>query len=178
MPACDITWYDGVENLPPVPEGYFSVNAAVDNNIPPHGGVNQQGDAPRARTGQQKMPGAGKIIFSKELTFKGGTHSAPLSIIPESKAKEMASKLPVVPESPSDHYVNFLKACMGEEKTRSPFPVFAPLAQIFSLGIIALRRNKKLIFNRDTKEIVNDKFANSMLTDRPPRKGWESYYIS
>jgi len=178
MPACDITWYDGVENLPPVPEGYFSVNAAVDNNIPPPGGVNQQGGAPQARTGQQKMPGAGKIIFSKELTFKGGTHSAPLSIIPESKAKEMASKLPVVPESPSDHYVNFLKACMGEEKTRSPFPVFAPLAQIFSLGIIALRRNKKLIFNRDTKEIVNDKFANSMMTDRPPRKGWESYYIS
>ncbi len=178
MPACDITWYDGVENLPPVPEGYFSVNAAVDNNIPPPGGVNQQRGAPQARTGQQKMPGAGKIIFSKELTFKGGTHSAPLSIIPESKAKEMASKLPVVPESPSDHYVNFLKACMGEEKTRSPFPVFAPLAQIFSLGIIALRRNKKLIFNRDTKEIVNDKFANSMMTDRPPRKGWESYYIS
>jgi predicted dehydrogenase len=178
MPACDITWYDGVENLPPVPEGYFSVNAAVDNNIPPPGGVNQQGAAPQARTGQQKMPGAGKIIFSKELMFKGGTHSAPLSIIPESKAKEMASKLPVVPESPSDHYVNFLKACMGEEKTRSPFPVFAPLAQIFSLGIIALRRNKKLIFNRDTKEIVNDKFANSMLTDRPPRKGWEGYYIS
>ena len=88
----------------------------------------------------------------------------------------MASKLPVVPESPSNHYVNFLKACMGDEKTRSPFRTFAPLAQIFSLGIIALRRNRKLIFNRDTKEIVNDKFANSMLTDRPPRRGWESCY--
>jgi hypothetical protein len=108
--------------------------------------------------------------------FKGGTHSAPLSIIPEAKAKDMASKLPVVPKSPSDHYVNFLKACMGEEKTRSPFQTFAPLAQLFSLGIIAMRRNKKLIFNRDTKEITNDKFANSLLTDRPPRKGWESYY--
>ena len=174
MPPCDITWYDGVQNLPPVPDGYFSVNAATDNTIPPPGGVSQQAAAPKGN--QQKIPQAGKIIFSKELMFKGGTHSAPLSIIPEAKAKEMAPKLPVVPKSPSDHYVNFLKACMGEEKTRSPFQTFAPLAQIFSLGIIAMRRNKKLIFNRDTKEITNDKFANSLLTDRPPRRGWESYY--
>jgi len=174
MPPVDITWYDGVKNLPPVPEGYFSVNAVTDNTIPPPGGVPQQ--APAQQASQQRIPQAGKIIYSNELMFKGGTHSAPLSIIPEAKAKEMASKLPVVPKSPSDHYVNFLKACMGEEKTRSPFQTFAPLAQLFSLGIIAMRRNKKLIFNRDTKEITNDKFANSLLTDRPPRKGWESYY--
>lgn len=172
MPPCDITWYDGVENLPPLPEGYDSVTATVDNTIPPPGGVTQQ----PAQRQQPRRPQSGKVIYSKELTFKGGTHSAPLFIIPEEKARTMASKLPVVPESPSNHYVNFLKACMGEEKTRSPFPVFAPLAQIFSLGIIAMRRNTKLIFNRDTKEIVNDRFANSMLTDRPPRKGWESYY--
>lgn len=170
MPACDITWYDGVENLPPFPEGYDSVTASVDNTIPPPGG------ASAAPARQSRRPQSGKIIYSKELTFKGGTHSAPLFIIPEAKAKEMASKLPVVPKSPSDHYVNFLKACLGEEKTRSPFQTFAPLAQIFSLGIIAIRRNKKLIFNRETKEITNDRFANSLLTDRPPRKGWESYY--
>lgn len=175
MPACDITWYDGVENLPPLPDGYFSVDAATDNTIPPPGGVTQQA-RPQQQGGQPRRPQAGKIIFSKELTFKGGTHSAPLSIIPEVKAKEMASVLPQYPESPSNHYVNFLKACLGEEKTRSPFQTFAPLAQLFSLGIIAIRRNQKLIFNRDTKEIINDKFANSMLTDRPPRKGWESYY--
>jgi predicted dehydrogenase len=175
MPACDIIWYDGVENLPPLPEGYFSVNAAEDNSIPPPGGVPQQA-RPQQQSGQQRRPGAGKVIYSKELTFKGGTHSAPLFIIPADKAKEMAPKLPTYPESPSNHYVNFLKACMGEEKTRSPFQIFAPLAQIFSLGIIAIRRNRKLIFNRDTKEIANDKFANAMLADKPPRKGWESYY--
>ncbi|HLP73034.1 MAG TPA: Gfo/Idh/MocA family oxidoreductase [Bacteroidales bacterium] len=176
MPPVDITWYDGVENLPPLPEGYFSVEASTDNTIPPPGGVPAQADKPASTGRLQKRPQSGKIIYSKELTFKGGTHSAPLFIIPAEKAKEMASKLPEVPKSPSSHYVNFLKACMGEEKTRSPFPVFAPLAQIFSLGIIAIRRNKKLIFNRDTKEITNDKFANSLLTDKPPRKGWESYY--
>lgn len=170
MPACDITWYDGVANLPPLPEGYDTVNASVDNTIPPPGGV-PQNTRPQAR-----RPSAGKVIYSKELTFKGGTHSAPLFIIPAEKAKEMASKLPTYPESPSNHYENFLKACLGDEKARSPFQTFAPLAQIFSLGIIAIRRNKKLVFNRETKEIVNDKFANAMLTDKAPRKGWESYY--
>jgi predicted dehydrogenase len=171
MPPVDITWYDGVANLPPFPEGYDSVSASVDNTIPPPGGVPQQ-----AKPSQPRRPQSGKVIYSKELTFKGGTHSAPLSIIPADKAKEMAPKLPQVPASPSDHYVNFLKACLGEEKTRSPFPVFAPLAQIFSLGIIAMRRRTKLVFDRNTKEIVNDKFANALLADRPPRKGWESYY--
>jgi predicted dehydrogenase len=171
MPPVDISWYDGVANLPPLPEGYDTVTATVDNSIPPPGGVPQQ-----TKQSQPRRPQSGKVIYSKELTFKGGTHSAPLFIIPDAKAKEMASKLPVVPKSPSDHYVNFLKACMGEEKTRSPFQLFAPLSQIFSLGIIAMRRNTKLVFNRDTKEITNDKFANSMLTYGPPRKGWESYY--
>lgn len=171
MPPVEITWYDGVKNLPPLPEGYDTVTATVDNTIPPPGGVPQQ-----QQRATPRRPQSGKVIYSKDLTFKGGTHSAPLFIIPEAKAKEMSSKLPEVPESPSNHYVNFLKACMGQEKTRSPFEIFAPLSQVFSLGIIAMRRNKKLIFNRDTKEIVNDRFANSMLTDRPPRQGWESYY--
>lgn len=191
MPPLDITWYDGVENLPTFPEGYDTVTAAVDRSIPPPGGTQEQGGAARTRQGQPagvqqgrqpqqggqpRRPASGKIIYSKELTFKGGTHAAPLFIIPEEKAKQIAPRLPQVPESPSNHYVNFLKACMGLEKTRSSFQTFAPLAQLFSLGIIAIRRNNKLIFNRETREIVNDKFANSMLTDRPPRKGWESYY--
>lgn len=177
MPPVDITWYDGVENLPPLPEGYFSVTATVDNTIPPPGGQ-PRGDRPQSagtlRT--QKRPQSGKIIYSDELTFKGGTHSAPLFIIPEAKAKEMASKLPDYPKNQSNHYVNFLKAVQGEEKTRSPFQTFAPLSELFSLGIIAIRRNKKLILNRETKEIINDPFANAMLADRPPRKGWECYY--
>lgn len=178
MPPCDITWYDGVENTPPFPEGYESVEATVDNTIPPPGGASAQGNqaagAPRPQ--RRRRNTAGKIIYSKELTFKGGTHSAPLFIIPEEKAKEMASQLPEYPESPSNHYENFLKACLGEEKTRSPFEIFAPLSQIFSLGVVAMRRNEKLIFDDRNKEIINDKFANSLLTDRPPRIGWESYY--
>ncbi len=165
MPPVDITWYDGVNNIPPIPAGYGGT-AALDPNIPP------------ASNGmiQPSKLNPGKIIYSKELTFKGGSHGSTLSIIPEEKAKEMASKLPVVPASPSNHYANYLKACMGQEKTRSPFAIAGPLSQIFSLGVMAQKLNTKLEFDRTTKKITNNKLANDLLVGLPPRKGWEQYY--
>ena len=118
----------------------------------------------------------GKIIYGKDLTFKGGSHGSTLSIIPADKAKDMASKLPEVPKSPSNHYANFLKACKGEEQTRSPFEIAGPLSQVFALGVMAQKLNTKLLFDRKTKQITNNKIANQLLTGLPPRKGWEQYY--
>lgn len=164
MPACDVTWYDGIDNLPPIPEGYGV--SELDPNIPP----------PSNGQIQPSKLNPGKIIYSKELTFKGGSHGSTLSIIPEEKAKEMASKLPDVPLSPSNHFENFLRACKGQEKTRSPFHIAGPLSQVFCLGVIAQRLNAKLQFDPKTKEITNNKIANQMLVDTPPRKGWEEYY--
>lgn len=164
MPPCDITWYDGVNNIPPVPEGYG--NVALDPNIPP---------ASNGKIQPAKL-NPGKIIYSKELTFKGGSHGSTLSIIPEEKAKEMASKLPEVPASPSNHYANYLKACMGQEQTRSPFEIAGPLSQVFCLGVMAQKLNTKLEFDRNTHKITNNSMANEMLTGLPPRKGWEQYY--
>ena len=165
MPALDITWYDGVDNLPPLPEGYGGATVA-DPNIPPPVGQRQQ---PREFT-------PGKIIYSKELTFKGGSHGSTLSIIPEAKAKEMESILPEVPKSPSNHYANFLLACQGKEKTRSPFEVSGPLSQVLCLGVIAQRIKTPLKFDTTTKQFTNNPFANTMLTGLPPRSGWEDYY--
>jgi len=88
----------------------------------------------------------------------------------------MESKLPVVPVSPSNHYANFLKACKGEEKTRSPFEIAGPLSQVFNLGVLAQQLNTKLEFDRETKQITNNKLANQMLVGAPPREGWEQYY--
>ena len=82
-----------------------------------------------------------------------------------------------MPESPSDHFENFLLACKGEEKTRSPFEVAGPLSQVFNLGVIAQRLNQKLEFDRETKQITNNVFANALLAGQPPRKGWEEYYL-
>lgn len=164
MPPVDITWYDGLDNLPPIPAGYGV--SGLDPNIP----TTNQVDVPSAKLNP------GKIIYSKDLIFKGGSHGSTLSIIPEEKAREMQNKLPEVPKSPSDHYKNFILACMGEEKTRSPFEINGILSQVFSLGVMAQRLNTQLFFDARTKQITNNPFANAMLTGIPPRKGWEQYY--
>ncbi|MBN1927758.1 MAG: gfo/Idh/MocA family oxidoreductase, partial [Prolixibacteraceae bacterium] len=164
MPPVDVTWYDGLDNIPPVPKGYGV--SEIDPDIPPA----SNGDV----TPTKLNPG--KIIYSNELIFKGGTHSATLSIIPKEKARDMQSRLPEVPESTSDHFKNFLLACKGQEKSRSPFEVAGPLSQVFSLGVAAQRLSTKLIFDRKTKKFINNKYANQMLEGAPPRKGWEEFY--
>ncbi|HEU5071064.1 MAG TPA: Gfo/Idh/MocA family oxidoreductase [Verrucomicrobiae bacterium] len=164
MPPLELTWYDGVKNLPPLPADFGG--AVVDPNIPPPTGGN---------VGLKSLP-PGKVIYGEGLTFKGGTHGSTLQIIPESKAKEMASKLPPVPKSPSNHFKNFLLACKGEEKCRSSFAVAGPLSQVLVLGVLAQRMNTNLKFDRATKQITNNKTANAFLVGPPPRKGWEEFY--
>lgn len=164
LPAVDVTWYDGLDNLPPIPEGYGV--SGLDPNIPP----------PSTGKVEPVKLNPGKIIYSKDLVFKGGSHASTLSIIPEEKAQQMANQLPEVPKTTSNHYANFLKACKGQEKTRSPFAVSGPLSQVFCLGVLAQRLNTKLEFDPATKTITNDAFANALLVGPPPRKEWEQYF--
>lgn len=164
MPPVVITWYDGVDNIPPVPEGYGKME--LDPNIPAVAG----GKIQPARLNP------GKEIYSKELTFKGGSHGSILTIIPDEKAKELEKSLPEVPKSTSNHFANFLLACQGKEQTRSPFEISGPLSQVFCLGVAAQRLNRKIVFDRDTKRVTNDAFADAFLIGEPPRKGWEDFY--
>ena len=164
MPPVEVTWYEGQKNIPPVPEGYGV--SELDPNIPP----------PSNGQIQPAQLNPGKIIYSKELTFKGGSHGSTLSIIPEEKAKEMASQLPEVPPSPSNHYKNFLLACKGQEETRSPFSIAGPLCQVFNLGVLAQRLNTKLLFDTKKQQITNNDTANKLLKEMTPRDGWEEFY--
>ncbi|MCK3683488.1 Gfo/Idh/MocA family oxidoreductase [Maribellus sp. YY47] len=164
MPALTISWYDGVNNLPELPENYGKSELA--SNIP------------AASTGQieKRNLNPGKIIYSKDLIFKGGSHGSTLTILPSDKAEKVMKHLPEVPESTSNHYKNFVLACKGEEKTRSPFEISGPLSQVFVLGTLAQRLNTKLKFDRETKQITNNSLANELLQGPPPRKGWEEFY--
>ncbi len=163
MPALDLTWYDGFNNRPKLPDSFGDYVRA--SNIPPPTAANAD---------TKRYPG--KVIYSKELTFKGGSHGSTLQIIPEDKAKDMASKLPFVPKSPSNHFENFLKSCKGEETCRSSFAVAGPLCQVMALGVLAQRLNTKLMFDSKTKQITNNKVGNQLLVGPPPRKDWEQFY--
>ncbi len=163
MPPVEVTWYDGMKNFPPLPNDFGE--AVVDKDIPPP--ANGKIDTKVA---------PGKVIYGEGLTFKGGSHSSALKIIPDSKAKEMASKLPEYSKKNSDHHKNFLLACKGKEQCRSSFDIAGPLSQVLVLGVIAQRLNTKLTFDRATKQITNNKIANDLLIGPPPRQGWEQYY--
>lgn len=164
MPPCDVTWYDGLDNLPPLPANYGA--SEYNPNVP----STNQGNTPVSKLNP------GKIIYGRDLTFKGGSHGSTLSMIPSANANDIMSSLPEVPKSPSNHYVNFLRACQGTEKTRSPFEINGVLSQVFCLGVIAQRLNDKLYFDPRTKQFTNNAFANALLSGMPPRKGWEDFY--
>ncbi len=149
MPPVAISWYDGVDNLPPRPDE-LAPEAKIEKN--------------------------GKIIYSKELVFKGGTHSDTLRIIPDQKMKDLGDKLPRITGKNSDHYANFLLSVKGTEETRSPFAISGPLTQVFCLGVLAQRLGGELVFDRATQQITNNPRANQLLVGPPPRVGWEQYY--
>ena len=166
MPPCEVNWFDGEDNFPPIPDGFGSLTT-TQSDVPASG---------QNVPGKDNKLSPGKIIYSPTLTFKGGSHGSTLQIIPEEKARAMASQLPEVPKSPSNHFANFLLACQGKEQTRSPFSVFGPMAQMFALGIIAIRTRSKIQFDPVTKSIRGNAFANALLAGNPPRKGWEEFY--
>jgi hypothetical protein len=58
----------------------------MDPNIPP----------PSSGVIQPSRLNPGKIIYSKELTFKGGSHGSTLSIIPEEKKELINTRVTVL----------------------------------------------------------------------------------
>lgn len=163
LPALELSWYEGFNNQPKHPD-YFGESVKAKDIPPPTAG----------NVSTKRYPG--KVIYGKDLVFKGGSHSAPLVIIPEDKAKDMASSLPEVPISPSNHFLNFVRACKGEESCRSSFKIAGPLCQVMALGVVAQRVNARLEFDINKKVITNHDLANQLLTGPPPRKNWEQYY--
>lgn len=162
LPPVELTWYDGQKNLPPLPADFGG--SVVDPNIPP----------PTTGKLDPKILAPGKVIYGEGHTFKGGSHASTLEIIPKDAAKDI--QLPEVAQSPSNHYLNLIRAIRGDEQCRSRFSVSGPLSQTMGLGVIAQRVNAKLHFDPVRKQITNHRIANELLKGAPPRRDWEEYY--
>ncbi|MGC6423954.1 MAG: Gfo/Idh/MocA family protein [Lentimonas sp.] len=161
LPACAVTWYDGQKNWP-----------KLESEL---GDLVTNPDTGKTYRDQPKLGGPGKILYSDDLVFQGGSHGRPLSIIPKEQFMDMRRSLPRFPQKNSNHYQNFLLACKGEEETRSPFKVGGELTQVFNLGVLAQRLGGEIHFDRETKTITNNAIAQALL-DPAPRKGWEQFY--
>jgi predicted dehydrogenase len=164
LPPVDLEWYDGRKNLPPLPENFGA--AVVDPNIPP----------PSAGSIDTKVTPPGKVIYGEGLTFKGGSHGSTLQILDSEAARDIASKLPAVPASSSNHFANFLLAAQGRETCRSNFAVAGPLCQAMALGVIAQRVNADLTFDPVKRRITNHSIANALLDGPIPRAEWTQFY--
>ncbi len=159
MPACEVVWHDGVDNIPDLPP--------VEGESPLR--FQQLEDPPR-----EVLP-PGKVIYGKDLVFQGNSHHQPLRIVPTDKFMEMRPILPRISGKNSNHYENFLLACLGEEEARSPFHVGGELTQVFNLGIICQRLGVELKFDPKKKEFVGNRDANKLLKSYPT-KDWAEYY--
>jgi len=161
-PAIDLDWYEGVNNLPPLPKGYKAFSWGDD--IPAAKGST-------ASAVKSVIPGK-YFSLSDGTIWEGASHSKPIVRCGDDNT------VPDYPTEGSDHYANFLLAVMGLEETRSPFSVTAPLSEVFCLGCIAQRLNRNIKFDPATKQIVGDSEANALLKGSAgtPRKGWEEFY--
>ena len=150
MPPVEVFWYDGVDNVPPLPKELGPGAIPTEKN--------------------------GKFIYGRTLTFRGGTHGDTLRILPDSRMEEMAASLPKIAGRSSDHFTNFVRACQGIEESRSPFTVSGPLTQVFLLGVIAQRLGGRLEFDAATRAFVGNPAATQLLAGPAPRPGWELFY--
>ncbi|TWU46936.1 Gfo/Idh/MocA family protein [Rubripirellula reticaptiva] len=126
-----------------------------------------------------KIGACGKAIFSDDLTFVGGTHSATLSIVGGDRLSDVKGNLPELPasETSTNHMDNFLRASAGlDPYCNSSFAVSGPLTQVFMLGCIAQRLGENLEFDAVKRQITNNARANDLLKGNAPRQGWEEYY--
>ncbi len=156
-----LEWYDGADNWPKLPKGFvFDVPDGIPKN-----------------SANVEDSSAKKLYPGKEMYCKDGTiwqslsHKHPLHIVGDFNAK-----LPDYPPETETHYRSFIRAVRGETKTTSPFEISGRISQLFTLGCIAQRVNRSIVFNRAKGEIVGDEYANYFIKGPRPRKGWEGYY--
>ena len=159
----DVTleWYEGLDNKPPLPEGF---RYADNKGLFPASTANDGLIDPPLKPGKE-------IYLADGTVWQGLSHSATLV-----RVGAQDEKVPAFEKAGSDHWRNFLLAVKGEEETRSPFRVTAPLSEIFCLGVIAQRLNRGFKFDPIAKKAVGDAEVGILLKGPAPREGWEEYY--
>jgi predicted dehydrogenase len=91
-------------------------------------------------------------------------------LIPESRMKENGPPPKTLPRSPG-HYVEWINACKGGEPAGANFDFAGPLTEAVLLGNIAIRTQKKLLWDGPNMTITNVSEANQYVNP-PYRSGW------
>jgi len=92
-------------------------------------------------------------------------------LIPESRQKAYGRPPKTLPRSPG-HYKEWVNACLGGPAAGADFVAHAGLlSEVCLLGNVAVRAQKKLLWDGANLKITNDEAANRLL-QREYRQGW------
>ncbi len=157
-PAVELTWRDGADCRPEVPEQYH---------------VKHKDGAVKA----PMLESAGTVLYREDgkLAITRGSHSGKSKIIPTEQSEANRDALNVR-DPKFNHGRSFTEACMGNDQTRSPFSIAGDLTKTLMLGVVCQRLNEELNFDRKKERFVNNDRANALLEGPKPRKGWEEFY--
>lgn len=122
----------------------------------------------RALLEGRKVSDQGSIYVGTDGVMYSPYIAMPI-LLPEAQFKDR--KLPK--QGGADHYLQFVEACRGKDKTSTPFAYSGPLTETVLLGCLATRFPlKTLDWDAANLRVVNEDAANQYVRRRY-RKGWE-----
>jgi predicted dehydrogenase len=125
-------------------------------------------DFVKSTLGDRKLNDQGSIYVGTEGVLYSPYIAEPMLLPAEKFASQKLSKVPG-----EDHYLQFVEACRGNDKTAASFDYSGPLTEIVLLGCLATRFPKTTLeWDADNLKVTNNKEATGFVR-RQYRKGWE-----
>jgi len=107
----------------------------------------------------------GVLIIGDKGTIMGGGWSKSPRIIPEGKMKAYGRPPRTLPRSPG-HHRDWLNACKGGPKACSDFSYGARLTEFVLLGDVAIRAQKKILWDGPNMKVINASEAQKFVQER------------
>ncbi|MEM9081901.1 MAG: gfo/Idh/MocA family oxidoreductase, partial [Verrucomicrobiota bacterium] len=108
----------------------------------------------------RKLPEQGALVIGENGSLLVEHKSGPQTLPPE-----LIRSVPRPKIKPYDHHEEWVKACLGQGQTGSPFSYGGPICEALQLGVVANRfPGKKLRWNPEKMQITNLKKANQYLS--------------
>jgi predicted dehydrogenase len=115
--------------------------------------------------------GNGILILGSKGTIMGGGWSQSPRLIPETKMREYGRPPQKLPRSPG-HHRDWLNACKGGPKACSDFSYGARLTEFILLGDVAIRAQKKILWDGENMKATNAPEAQVFIQE-PYRPGFD-----
>ena len=167
MPPVKVTWYDGMTEPPPAPEG-----VSPDEIL---------GELPRApREGQPvperkgRLSNNGSLFVGDKGFITTGTYGEGTRLVPAERMKDYKFPPAILKRAPASseagHHADWIHAAKTGEPASSNFGIAGPFTEWILLGTLALRFEGKLEWD-SAKMKTNHEEANKLI--KPVyRKGW------